>query len=229
MNSSDGNGKSAADLARLIVPVVVVIGLAAAWQLTPLGDLAPEVQDAIAELRGTPAAPFIVVGAFVLGGLLVVPVSLLIVAVAATFGPLKGGLYALVGALASAAVVFLIGHAVGRQSLDRVLGERARRVADRLGRHGVLAVALVRNIPVAPYSVVNLVAGASPIRFRDFLLGTLIGLLPGVVGLSLIGSGLGRFLQEPDARSLITVAVLVVVVAVLGAVAARWLLKRQSP
>jgi uncharacterized membrane protein YdjX (TVP38/TMEM64 family) len=36
-------------------------------------------------------------------------------------------------------------------------------------------------LPIAPFSIVNVVAGASHIRWSDFVLGTVIGLLPGIV------------------------------------------------
>jgi uncharacterized membrane protein YdjX (TVP38/TMEM64 family) len=50
----------------------------------------------------------------------------------------------------------------------------------RLGERGLLAIVFARVVPVGPFSVVNIVAGASHIGWRDFLLGTVIGLLPGV-------------------------------------------------
>ena len=43
-----------------------------------------------------------------------------------------------------------------------------------------MAIAVIRLLPVAPFSVVNAVAGASHVRMRDFMLGTLIGMLPGI-------------------------------------------------
>lgn len=226
-HDSDEGGRLWGDLARLIVPVVILIVLAAVWRFTPLGDIAPQVRDVLAHLQDSPAAPIIVVGVFLLGGLVVAPVSLLTLASVVTFGPIRGTLYALAGSLASAAVVFLIGHAVGREPLDRVLGDRARRVADRLGRHGVLAVAIIRNIPIAPYSVVNLVAGASPVRLRDFMLGTLIGFLPAMIGLAVVGESLGEFIRHPDTGSLLVLAGLVIVLAVIATLAGRWLLKRR--
>jgi uncharacterized membrane protein YdjX (TVP38/TMEM64 family) len=43
------------------------------------------------------------------------------------------------------------------------------------------SLAGLRLIPVAPFSIVNLVAGASGVGLRDFLAGTLIGMGPGIV------------------------------------------------
>ncbi|WP_256729896.1 TVP38/TMEM64 family protein, partial [Burkholderia pseudomallei] len=53
--------------------------------------------------------------------------------------------------------------------------------ARRVGRRGVVAMAVLRLLPIAPFTVVNLVAGASSIGFRDYLVGTALGMLPGIV------------------------------------------------
>lgn len=229
MTSSDRRGGErglTADLLRVGIPLAVVLLLAAAWQLTPLAELAPEIRDAIVGLRELPAAPVIVVAAFVLGGLVVAPVSVLMLASVVTFGPIRGGLYALAGALASASVVFWIGRMVGRSSVERMLGERARRVEDVLSDHGLMTVAVARNIPVAPFSVVNLIAGASPLGFRDYFFGTLLGFLPALTALAIVGDRVARLLQQPDRSSLLTLVGLVAALAAAGVWAGRWLLRR---
>lgn len=216
----------AADLARVLAPLAVLALLAVAWKVTPLGELLPLVRERVVALRDLPAAPLVAIAAYVVGGLVVVPVSLLMLATVVAFGPLLGAAYALAGALASAATLFAIGRLLGREPLDRLLGERARRVADRLAAHGVLAVAVLRNLPVAPYSVVNLVAGASPLRFLDYMLGTAIGFVPGLVAIALLGETVDSFLRDPSWG---TLGILAGVVAALvgAAVVVGRLLRRR--
>jgi uncharacterized membrane protein YdjX (TVP38/TMEM64 family) len=231
MSSSDdrrGGSSFKADLRRIATPIVVVLLLAAAWQLTPLRELTPEIQQAISRVRELPAAPLIVVGIFVLGGLVVAPVSVLMLGAVIAFGPIRGGLYALAGSLASASVVFWIGRLVGRSSLERILKDRATRIEHVLSDHGVVTVAIARNVPIAPYSVINLIAGASPIRFRDYFFGTLLGFLPALAALALVGDRITRFVEHPDRGSLLTLAGLVVVLAAIGVLAGRWLLRRTG-
>jgi uncharacterized membrane protein YdjX (TVP38/TMEM64 family) len=104
----------------------------------------------------------------------------LIIATGVVFGPLLGGLYALIGALLSAAVTYWIGRKLGRNTVRHLAGRRLNRITRRLARKGALAIALLRLLPVAPYSIVNAVVGASHIRLRDFLLGTAFGMAPGI-------------------------------------------------
>jgi uncharacterized membrane protein YdjX (TVP38/TMEM64 family) len=214
------------DLVRIAVPLAVVLLLAMAWQLTPLRELTPNIREAIANLRDMPAAPLVVVAVFVLGGVAVAPVSVLMLATVITFGPIRGGFYALAGVLASATLVFWIGRAVGQTALERIVGERALRIEKVLSNHGLVTVAVARNIPIAPFSVVNLIAGASPLRFRDYFFGTMLGFIPALVGLAIIGDGIVHFVQHPDRGSLLILAFLVVVLTATAVWAGRWLLRR---
>ncbi len=69
--------------------------------------------------------------------------------------------------------------------------------------------------------MINLVAGASALGWRDFALGILLGMGPGIVLMTLVGDRLGAWLRKPDALSfaLLTAAALL---ALTGA----WLLQR---
>jgi uncharacterized membrane protein YdjX (TVP38/TMEM64 family) len=52
-------------------------------------------------------------------------------------------------------------------------------------------------VPIAPFTVVNLVAGASKIRFTDYVLGTVIGMAPGITLMSALGYQIWSILREP--------------------------------
>jgi phospholipase D1/2 len=57
-------------------------------------------------------------------------------------------------------------------------GQRLNRTNRLIAKHGILAVAALRSVPVAPYSLVNLAAGAVCVPFRDFVLGAFPGMWP---------------------------------------------------
>ena len=88
--------------------------------------------------------------------------------------PLAAGSSGTAGALLSGFVTYSIGRHLGRDTVRRLAGARLNQISRKLAERGLLAVVLVRMVPVAPYSVVNMVAGASHIRLRDFMLGTLL-------------------------------------------------------
>ncbi|MFO1070730.1 MAG: VTT domain-containing protein [Geminicoccaceae bacterium] len=204
----------------LAAAVLVVVALVAgSGLLTDHGWI--DGAFALAERYGSgPAGAAIVLGAFTLGSQLLVPITLLIALTAATMGPWLGFVYALLGAQLAAMLTFAIGRALGRERVRRLAGRRLASVSQRVGAHGIVAMALLRLVPIAPFSLVNLAAGISEMRLRDFVAGNFLGLLPGVALATAVGDGLGRWLRDPDP---LTLALLVGgVIALLGLT---WLLQ----
>ena len=210
-----------AEILRLTAPFVVVGALALAWRSEPLREVLESLPDRLQALAQLPAAHALFVLAFVAGGLAAVPLSVLIVATAGALGGLEGAAVSWVGGMVSGVLVFVIGRVAGRDAFDRLVGERGRRVAGRIADRGVLAIAVLRNLPVAPYTVVNLAAGASPVSTRDFVLGTAIGLLPGITMLTLVGDSLMAALRSPSPTNLAVLAATLLALAVLGIAASR--------
>lgn len=177
-----------------------LLGLTLLWYYSPLADYArPSVlQAALAQVRSSLWAPAFALAAFLLGGLIAFPLTILIAATTATFGPWLGLLYATTGAMLSALVMYGIGAWLGRDALQGFLGERLNKIRKRIVRQGVVAVAAIRLVPVAPYTVVNLVAGASGIGLGDYVVGTLLGLAPGLVAMAVFGPQIMRTLASPS-------------------------------
>jgi phosphatidylserine/phosphatidylglycerophosphate/cardiolipin synthase-like enzyme/uncharacterized membrane protein YdjX (TVP38/TMEM64 family) len=178
------------------------------WEYTPLATYVDpkEIGGALQRFATGPWAPFVVIAAFVLGGLLIFPVLVLIAATAATFGPLLGFAYAGAGTLASALVTYGIGAMIGKQTLRDMLGPKLDSVRKRVARKGVLAVAIIRMVPVAPFSIVNMLAGASEITLTQYVLGTIIGMAPGILVMSLLGHQLSQLFLHPSPGQLALLA-----------------------
>ena len=137
---------------------------------------------------------------FPIASLLVAPVTLLIVVCAVIYGPYEGFAISLVGALLAAALNYAIGAFAGRDLLRRLAGRRVNQISRRLARQGILTVAAIRLVPVAPFTIVNVVAGASHIRLWDFMLGTLLGMGPGTAVLSWLAGNADSMLAGPEQR-----------------------------
>jgi uncharacterized membrane protein YdjX (TVP38/TMEM64 family) len=152
------------------------------------------------------------IAAFVLGGLVIFPVVVLIAATAAALGPWLGFASALVGVLLSAALLFMIGRFMGHKRLQSLLGNRALRIQKRIAGKGVVAVALIRMVPIAPFSLVNLLAGASQLTLRDFLIGTVLGMAPGIITMAALGTQIADFARNASWSS----------AALLGLTIAAW-------
>lgn len=197
---------------------LTLTGLALAWRWTPLREwlnLANLVTFA-RSLDALPFTPLAVVASYVVGGALVVPVMLLIAVTGIVFGPLRGTAYALAGTLLSAAVTYGIGRWLGSRTVERLVGDRINGLSRRIAQRGIVAITVIRLLPVAPFTVVNIVAGASKIRFRDYLLGTFLGMAPGIAMTVTFVHHLAEAIRNP---SLGTVAVLGAVVTLLIGIA----------
>lgn len=195
-------------LQRLLWLLLVLVALAAAWRWTPLREVInlERVESWEASLQGDPAAPVIVAAAYVLGSLILVPVTLMTLATVVVFGLLPGYVYALVGCVLSGSITYALGRMLGRETVRRLAGSGVGTFAEAASRHGLMTVVAVRILPIAPFTIVNLVVGASGIRFRDFVGGTLIGMAPGLFGLVAFEFGLTRALRSDPLTALAILA-----------------------
>jgi uncharacterized membrane protein YdjX (TVP38/TMEM64 family) len=122
--------------------------------------------------------------------------------------------------------VFGIGRLIGRDAVRRFAGSLLNRISQKLSQAGLMAVITFRIVPVAPFSVVNLVAGVSEIHWRDFVLGTLIGLLPGAIAIVFLADRVAQAARGPDFSNIAALAATVVVVAG-GLVGLRYWFRRK--
>jgi len=188
-------------LKKAAVALGVVAMAVALWQWTPLSELADidTLRPLFEAIRANAAAPLAIPLLFVVGSLAFVPITLLITLTAIVFDPLHAFAYALTGALTSAAAAYGLGARLGRPILRRLVGNRLNSVSRAIASRGVLAVMMLRVAPVAPFTVINLVCGAARIRFVDYLIGSVLGMAPGIAVLTALGKSLERIIAEPTA------------------------------
>ena len=214
--SDDGGGR----VKRLLAAAAIIGGLVIAWRLTALSEWAdPARLGSI--LEGFSASPWAVpaiLAAFVIGSLIVFPVTILVLATSIALGPWSGFVWAFVGCLLGATASFFVGRLLGRRSIRRLVGHGLDRVMQKLRRGGIMPVMVIRNLPVAPFTVINVLAGASAIRFRDYLVGTALGMGPGVAAVTLLGDRLKGVLENPTFANvgLLTLAIALWIGLALG-------------
>lgn len=155
-----------------------------------------------------------------------VPQFVLIAAAVVAFGPWLGFAYSWIGTLVSALIGFALGRSAGERALRRFSGDGVRRFLALVGRNGFLASFIVRLAPSAPFIVVNMAAGVTPMRVADFIAGTALGIIPKIALTCFAGNSIARILRGeagPDELWLIAAAGLWIVIAWA---AARWLKAR---
>ena len=223
----DENGRAKIHQAIKVASVLLILfALAAAWRWTPLSEWIDSENLAAwaREIRGNPITFLGILGAYVIGGLIMIPITLLIGVTAMVFAPAWGALYALSGCLLNAWVTYLIGSGLGKQTIRKLAGQRLNRLSRQMAKQGILTVAIIRNIPVAPFTIVNMIAGASHIKLKDFMIGTALGMLPGILAITIFTDRLLHTIQNPDWINALIAAALATAL-ILGSM---WIKKRLA-
>lgn len=193
---------------KIIIAIAcAVLVIAAAYGVYALADqdaLRDWLSGFLEQARGTPfALPFICL-VYLVSGAVLFPVMVLNLAVAMTFGALWGTIYSLTGALLSAVVYFALGRLARKRGLEKILhNPRIKKIDDALRNSGVIGIALLRLMPIAPYSVFNFAAGISSVRFADYIAGTFLALLPGSIARGIVGESLTDIILDPSRENLI--------------------------
>lgn len=178
-----------------LIAVIVLI-----FQLTPLslGDFTPtNVKNFI--LKFGVLAPIIFIGIYALRGvILVIPVGIMSLAGGLAFGKWWGTLYILIGATGGAGLSFLLARYFGRDFIEKfewLHKGRIKKFDDNIGKNGLKIILFMRLIPLFQYDAVNFGSGLSKMRFRDFLLGSFIGMIPGGFINAMLGESLDNIIS----------------------------------
>lgn len=164
---------------------------------------------------------------FVVATCLGCPINLCIAACLLVLAPARGVPVALAGTLASAFVLHRIGASIPEGRLPTWL--RGREALLRRLRGNVAAIALVRLVPVGPYCIVSLLAGVVRVPRGPYLLGTALGMAPGIVLYAVFLDRAQAALHS--AHALTAFAAIGSALLIAGAYVActRWLRRRAMP
>jgi len=166
--------------------------LAAAWRFTPLSEIVTtEKVIGWAHTFGSQWwAPLVVMLAYTPACFVMFPRPLVTLAAVVAFSPWPGFVYALAGIVLSAIVTYYAGKRMRRDTVRRLAGAHVDRMVEVLKKHGLLALTLLRLVPMAPFAVEGMVAGAVGLKLWHLALGTAIGMLPGTLTTTVFGSEL---------------------------------------
>jgi uncharacterized membrane protein YdjX (TVP38/TMEM64 family) len=159
---------------------------------------------------------------YAVGPSFLVPGAVMTIAGGLAFGVLWGAIWSLVGANLGALIAFGAGRFLGKSFIQNIIGDRFRDLLDKLVRNGFYVILYLRLVPVIPYNALNLLAGASPITFRDYIWATLIGMIPGTILFAFLGDAL----WHPESPRFFIALALIVSMVTGGELIRRW---RQTP
>jgi phospholipase D1/2 len=171
--------------ARIGLVVAVLALLAIGWAAGLHSYVTPEGIRGLVERAGW-LGPVVFVALFAAAELVQVPGALLVLAAAALWPPALAIATSYAGALVAATLLFWLSRTIFAGAVRERLPAWVAQYETWLETHGLLSVIALRLVLfLAPW--VHWLLGASRVTFRDFALGSAIGLLPGIVLVTLVG------------------------------------------
>lgn len=186
--------------------VLLCIGVASAIYFAnqDVDDLRETVAAFLKRARDSQWGFLFTMGIYLLGGLIVFPVTVLNLAVSMVFGPIWGFIYGVTGALMSASLMFSIGH-IGRSMGLKTFFQRGKmkKLDEGLKKGGVIGITMLGFMPLAPFTFFCLAGGVSSVRYLTFISGVALALLPGGIARSILGDSLMRIFLHPKPETFI--------------------------
>lgn len=225
-NAASSGGPAWGKIAAI---AIVVAALAAAWRYTPLSELvtAERVVRWAEEMGQVPWAALVVMAAYTPACFIMFPRPLITLFLVLAFGPWSGLAYSLLGITAAALATYFVGRALPRDTVRKLAGAKINEMTEVLRRRGLLAIFAVRIVPVAPFAIEGMVAGAVGIKLWHFALGTVLGMLPGTLTTTIFGDQIKTAMEDPSRINYWLVAGVALFFVVLITVVKRWFVKQQ--
>ena len=182
---------------KLALFMVVVAALTALWRFTPLAELitAERVVGWAQDFASRWWAPLVILLAYTPASVVMFPRPLITLAAVIAFGPWLGFVYAMSGIVLAAVATYYAGRRMKRDTVRRLAGPHLDRMVEVLKKHGLLAMTLLRLVPLAPFVVEGLVAGAVRLKLWHLAVGTFLGMLPGALTATVFGDQLATALS----------------------------------
>lgn len=155
-------------------------------------------------------APIIYIAMFTIVPLTLVPDAILAVAGGVVFGVGLGTLYTIIGAVCGGTLSFFISRLFGRGFVQNLIKGKAEWFEDGIEKRGFLFIFMLRLIPLVPFDVISYGAGLSKIKYKDFILATSIGIIPGVWVYTNLGDKSGNLFSVEFLGSTVALVLLMI-------------------
>jgi phospholipase D1/2 len=209
------SGLTRNQLWMLVGGCLALAALVLAWKVEPLRSWTDPVRVSrwLRRFSAEPWAPFAMLASYVVAPFVFLSVLVLIAATALTFEPWLALLIAMSGVLASTAVLYSLGARSMQRWAPVSVARAVKRIDAALRGRDVLAVMFVRMVPILPSGLVSLSLGVLGIPLRHALLGTALGMAPGMLVIVAFGHQLRALIEHPSPSG----------VAILGGLVLGWI------
>lgn len=172
---------------KILISIIIIIILGSViYKLFSMNINVNDVQSYVSSFGKL--APIVYIIIFALVPLTLFPDSILAIGGGLIFGLGKGYIYTLIGALIGASLSFYISRKLGRNFVKKLTKEKLDNIEDMINSKGFFVVLILRLIPLFPFDIISYGAGLTSIKYKDFLIATIIGTIPGILVFTNIGA-----------------------------------------
>ena len=156
------------------------------------------------------------------------PQFILIAACVVAFGPWFGFLYSWIATVVSAGVTYWLGRGPAARLLARHGGKTVGRLTRFVGKNAFYASFMIRNVPSAPFIVVNMAAGVTPMKAWHFVAGTALGIVPKIAVTAFAGNSIAQAMRGEGGGHWLMLGAIVAIWVIIGWYARKWLKSREA-
>lgn len=133
-------------------------------------------------------APLVYIFLYIIGTILLLPSTPLNLSGGAIFGTFFGTIWTSLAALIAAVIAFYFTRTIGRELVKEKFAGPWEAINSEITQGGIFYMFAIRLLPILPYGLVNFVAGLTSLTFKDYMIGTTLGVIPGILPFVMIGS-----------------------------------------
>lgn len=136
-------------------------------------------KDYLREISSNWWFPLLFILIYVIGVIISFSGLILTVAGGLIFGVIKGTLINVIASNIGASIAFLIGRYLGRDFVEKLVKGKLKSIDDKIEENGFITILRLRLIPIVPFNLLNYASGFSKVKYREYVLGSVIGMFPG--------------------------------------------------
>ena len=122
--------------------------------------------------------------------LIIIPASLLSILAGNIFGPFEAFILSFISCFFAGTLAFLLSKILGKKYINKLLKGKALELDSSAEKHGFKIMLIMRLTTLFPYDPLSYAAGLTKMKYKDFILASLLGISPELIAYSFMGKNL---------------------------------------
>lgn len=171
---------------------VIIVALVFVYRFTGLKKVnLAMIEDYIKSYGSWSIAAFLVISA-IRPLAVFIPVTILTMIAGGLYGPIYGFLLSMLSIIISSNVAFIISRYFGKSFIEKLIKKRADSINLKIEKSGFKVIFIMRISGVFPLDILSYAAGVTKVKYRDFILATILGSAPETFSIAYMGHNIKK-------------------------------------